>query len=106
VNSLAPEDLVLIFPGETRTHRAPRPHFELADRVSSTSVPVVIGIALLTFAVWWALDPTVTGFAATMQHMVAVLLIACPCELGLAMPAAVAVGMGRRAELGVLVKGA
>ncbi|HEY0880778.1 MAG TPA: copper-translocating P-type ATPase, partial [Archangium sp.] len=81
------------------------PISRMADRVSAIFVPVVLVIASITFAVWWALDPTATGFAAAMQHLVAVLVIACPCALGLATPAAVAVGTGRGAELGVLVKG-
>ncbi len=81
------------------------PISRLADRVSAVFVPVVLGIALVTFGVWWALDPTTAGLAAAMQHLVAVLVIACPCALGLATPAAVAVGTGRGAELGVLVKG-
>ncbi len=81
------------------------PISRLADRVSAIFVPVVLVIALVTFGVWWALDPTAAGLATAMQHLVAVLVIACPCALGLATPAAVAVGTGRGAELGVLVKG-
>jgi P-type Cu+ transporter len=81
------------------------PISRLADRVSAVFVPVVLVIATVTFFVWWALDPTSAGFAAAVQHTVAVLVIACPCALGLATPAAVAVGTGRGAELGVLVKG-
>ncbi len=77
----------------------------LADRVSAVFVPVVLGIATLSFTVWLALDPTADGFAVALQHFVAVLVIACPCALGLATPAAVAVATGRGAELGVLVKG-
>jgi Cu+-exporting ATPase len=77
----------------------------LADRVSAVFAPVVVGLSLVTFAVWFFLDPTSTGFAEAVQRMVAVLVIACPCALGLATPAAVAVGTGRGAELGVLVKG-
>jgi Cu+-exporting ATPase len=81
------------------------PISRLADRVAAIFVPVVVGLALVTFAVWWALDPTAAGLANAVQHLVAVLVIACPCALGLATPAAVAVGTGRGAELGVLVKG-
>jgi Cu+-exporting ATPase len=81
------------------------PISRLADRVAAVFVPVVVAIALVTFAVWWALDPTTAGLANAVQHLVAVLVIACPCALGLATPAAVAVGTGRGAELGVLVKG-
>jgi P-type Cu+ transporter len=84
---------------------AKAPIARLADTVSAVFVPVVIGIAVTAFAVWWALDPSSAGFAAALERFVAVLMIACPCALGLATPAAVAVGTGRGAELGVLVKG-
>ncbi|MFO0551959.1 MAG: heavy metal translocating P-type ATPase [Polyangiaceae bacterium] len=81
------------------------PIAQLADRVSAVFVPAVLGVALLTFAVWIALDPTAEGVGNALRYFVAVLVIACPCALGLATPAAVAVGTGRGAELGVLVKG-
>ncbi|WP_146656266.1 heavy metal translocating P-type ATPase [Labilithrix luteola] len=81
------------------------PIARLADRVSAVFVPVVLAIAAVTFAVWLALDPTSQGVATAIERFVAVLVIACPCALGLATPAAVAVGTGRGAELGVLVKG-
>ena len=81
------------------------PIARLADVVSAYFVPIVIGIAALAFAVWFALDPTASGFAVAIERFVAVLVIACPCALGLATPAAVAVGTGRGAELGILVKG-
>ncbi len=76
----------------------------LADRVSSVFVPVVVGLAVLT-AVGWAL---VGGMPAgdAMLRAVAVLVIACPCALGLATPTAIMVGTGRAAEMGVLVKDA
>jgi Cu+-exporting ATPase len=77
----------------------------LADRVSAVFVPVVLAIAAITFAVWWAIVPTADGLANALLHMVAVLVIACPCALGLATPAAVAVGAGRGARLGVLFRG-
>ncbi|HKU38127.1 MAG TPA: heavy metal translocating P-type ATPase, partial [Polyangiales bacterium] len=77
----------------------------LADVVSSYFVPTVMTIALIAFAVWLAIDFSADGFATAMERFVAVLVIACPCALGLATPAAVAVGTGRGAELGVLVKG-
>jgi Cu+-exporting ATPase len=81
------------------------PIARLADVVSAYFVPIVIGIATLVLAVWFAVDPTTDGFAVAVERFVAVLMIACPCALGLATPAAVAVGTGRGAELGILVKG-
>ncbi|MCU0676089.1 MAG: heavy metal translocating P-type ATPase [Myxococcota bacterium] len=79
------------------------PIARLADVVSGVFVPIVVGIALLTFVGWMIADPT--DLATAIERFVAVLVIACPCALGLATPAAVAVGTGRGAELGVLFKG-
>jgi Cu+-exporting ATPase len=76
---------------------------KLADRISGVFVPAVIGLAALTFAGWWL----ATGdLAASLVPAVAVLVIACPCALGLATPTAVMVGLGRGAQLGILVRGA
>ncbi|GAA2897123.1 heavy metal translocating P-type ATPase [Microbacterium esteraromaticum] len=74
----------------------------LADRISGVFVPIVIGIALVTLAVWLVLGfPASVAFTAA----VAVLIIACPCALGLATPTALLVGTGRGAQLGILIKG-
>ena len=76
---------------------------KLADRISGVFVPVVIVIALLTFAGWWWAGG---DFTESLIPAVAVLVIACPCALGLATPTAVMVGLGRGAQLGILVRSA
>ena len=82
---------------------------KLADRVSAVFVPVVIGIAALTFLFWYflapaPLDPELSTFTRALINTVAVLVIACPCAMGLATPTAVMVGTGKGAELGILLK--
>jgi P-type Cu+ transporter len=74
----------------------------VVDRVSSVFVPIVIVIAMATLAVWWF--AVAAGFTPAMIRMVAVLVIACPCALGLATPTAIMVGTGRGAERGILFK--
>jgi Cu+-exporting ATPase len=74
----------------------------LADQVSAVFVPVVIGLALLTFVGWLVIGRA--PFTEAMVHAVAVLVIACPCALGLATPTAIMVGTGRGAEMGILFK--
>ena len=80
--------------------KAPVQH--LADRIAGIFVPIVIGIGALTFIVWFLVDPS---FTLALQNFIAVMIIACPCALGLATPTAIVVGTGRGAELGVLIKG-
>ena len=77
------------------------PISRLADRVSGVFVPVVIGIALVTFAVWMIVG---AGFAGSLKHAIAVLVISCPCALGLATPTAIMVGTGKGAELGIMIR--
>ena len=81
------------------------PIARLADVISGIFTPVVISIAIATFAAWFVLAPPETRFTDALVAFVSVLIIACPCALGLATPTAIMVGTGKGAEHGVLVKG-
>jgi Cu+-exporting ATPase len=85
--------------------RTRAPIQRLADRVAAVFVPAVILVAVVTFAVWAAVGPE-PRFANALVNAVAVLIIACPCALGLATPMAIMVGTGRGATAGVLIKNA
>lgn len=85
---------------DAQSSRAPLQ--KLADRVSGIFVPVVVLIALATFGLWYA---TSGDLSLAITRAVAVLIISCPCALGLAVPAAVMVATGRGAEAGILIKG-
>ena len=76
---------------------------KLADKISGVFVPVVIAIALITFIIWMFVD---AGVATALSHAISVLVISCPCALGLATPTAIMVGTGRGAANGILVKSA
>ena len=74
----------------------------LADKISAYFVPTVIGVAILTFIVWYILG---AGLTFSLMAFTAVIVIACPCALGLATPTSIMVGTGRGAEHGILIKG-
>ncbi len=76
----------------------------LADKIAGVFVPFVIGIAIITFFVWFLWGPT-PALTYALLNFVAVMIIACPCALGLATPTAIMVGTGRGAENGILIKG-
>ncbi len=76
---------------------------QLADKISAIFVPVVIGIAVITFAANWII---LKEFTPSLMRSIAVLVIACPCAMGLATPAAIAVGLGRGARNGILFRNA
>jgi Cu+-exporting ATPase len=88
-----------------QAQRTRAPIQRMADRVSRWFVPLVIGIAILTFGLWLAFGPT-PRFGYALVNAVAVLIIACPCALGLATPMAIMVGTGRGASSGVLLRNA
>lgn len=76
----------------------------LADQISGKFVPIVIGIAIITFIIWFVFI-TPGDFAEALEKLIAVLVIACPCALGLATPTSIMAGSGRSAEYGILFKG-
>lgn len=85
--------------------RSRAPIQSLADQIAGWFVPVVVFIALLTFILWSLFGPS-PSFAYGLINAVAVLIIACPCALGLATPMSIMVGMGRGAEAGILIRNA
>jgi Cu+-exporting ATPase len=88
---------------EAQGRRAPIAR--LADTVSGYFTPAVICVALITFVAWFVAAPEGARLSSALVHAVSVLIIACPCALGLATPTAVMVGTGRGAEVGVLIRG-
>ena len=78
---------------------------KMADKVAGIFVPIVIGLSILTFIIWYFLGPEPSSTYALMT-LITVLIIACPCALGLATPTALMVGIGKGAEQGILVKDA
>jgi len=89
--------------GEAQRSRAPIQR--LADRVAAWFVPLVVAIAVVTFLIWWAFGPA-PALVYALVNAVSVLIIACPCALGLATPMSIMVGTGKGAQNGVLIKNA
>ncbi|OGM04972.1 copper-translocating P-type ATPase [Candidatus Woesebacteria bacterium GWB1_37_5] len=89
---------------EAQSSRAPIQR--LVDIISSYFVPAVLMIAVATFVVWYDFGPTTASGLMALTNTIAVLIIACPCAMGLATPTAIMVGVGRGAEKGILVKDA
>jgi Cu+-exporting ATPase len=87
-----------------RAQGSKAPIARLADQVSGIFTPIVLSIAIATFALWFVLAPVETRFTLALVNFVSVLIIACPCALGLATPTAIMVGTGVGAEHGILVR--
>ena len=103
--SVGAESVLARIVGLMRDAQATRaPIQRLADKVSAVFVPVVLGIAITTFVAWYSFADT-AALPRAIAAAVAVLIIACPCAMGLAVPTAVMVATGRGAELGLLIKG-
>src|SRR5439155_22467263 len=90
--------------GEAQRSRAPVQR--LVDRVARWFTPAVLAVSVLTFVLWFAFGSGDKRLSDALMNAAAVLLIACPCALGLATPMAIMVGMGRGAEAGVLIRDA
>jgi Cu+-exporting ATPase len=88
---------------EAQGRRAPIAR--MADAISAWFTPAVIGVALITFAAWFVFGPAGSRLPTAMVSAVAVLIIACPCAMGLATPTAILVGTGKGAEQGILIRG-
>jgi Cu+-exporting ATPase len=88
---------------EAQSRRAPIAR--MADAISAWFTPTVITVAVITFLAWFALGPGGSRLATAMVSAVAVLIIACPCAMGLATPTAILVGTGKGAEKGILIRG-
>jgi Cu+-exporting ATPase len=89
---------------EAQSTRAPIAR--LADTISGYFVPIVLILGVATFVLWFDFGPTASGFSAALTNMIAVLIIACPCAMGLATPTAIMVATGKGAEHGILIKNA
>src|SRR6202140_4566225 len=89
----------------SQAQRSRAPIQRLADRVAAWFVPAVVAVAAVTFVAWFLFGPQ-PRLAHALVNTVAVLIIACPCALGLATPMAIMVGTGRGAHAGVLIKNA
>ena len=87
-----------------RAQNSKSPATRLADRIAAVFVPAILAVAAVTFAVWMIAGPDQDRVRMAINGAVSVLIIACPCALGLATPAALAVGVGRAAESGILVR--